>query len=65
MWGDMEDKPTCASCVCFITEDGKPFYCAARDLYTLVEPDDEACDEYAGCRKMSQNIANCDIHKNN
>lgn len=36
----------CATCAYLITDEGEPFYCAAQDLYTFVEPTDKACSEY-------------------
>lgn len=38
----MENKPTCANCEYFISEDGMP-YCAIKDLYTEARADDKAC----------------------
>lgn len=32
----------CGDCSCFITEEGEPYYCAAKDLYTFVKADDRA-----------------------
>ncbi len=36
----------CGDCVFLITEDGEPYYCATRDLYTLREASDKACGEF-------------------
>jgi hypothetical protein len=36
----------CGDCAFLITEDGEPYYCAIRDLYTLREASDKACGEF-------------------
>jgi hypothetical protein len=36
----------CGSCQWLVTADGEPYYCALRDLYTLRDKQDEACEEY-------------------
>jgi hypothetical protein len=36
----------CGDCAFLITEDGEPYYCAIRDLYTLREVSDKACGEF-------------------
>jgi hypothetical protein len=36
----------CGDCAFLITEDGEPYYCAIRDLYTLREASNEACGEF-------------------
>jgi hypothetical protein len=36
----------CGDCVFLITEDGEPYYCAIRDLYTLRNASDKACCEF-------------------
>ena len=36
----------CGDCVFLITEDGEPYYCATRDLYTLRNISDKACGEF-------------------
>lgn len=35
----------CGDCKRLVTAEGKPYYCAIKDLYTLKEADD-ACEEY-------------------
>ena len=40
----MDNK--CGDCAFLITEDGEPYYCAIRDLYTLREASDKACGEF-------------------
>ena len=41
-----ESKARCGECACLITDDGEPFYCAIRDLYTFRSKDDAACSDY-------------------
>ncbi len=36
----------CGDCTFLITEDGEPYYCAIRDLYTLRNVSDKACGEF-------------------
>ena len=36
----------CGECQWLVTEEGKPYYCALRDLYTICNEQDETCDEY-------------------
>ena len=36
----------CGNCQWLVMADGKPYYCAIRDLYTFRDEQDEACDEY-------------------
>jgi len=36
----------CGNCQWLVTEEGKPYYCALRDLYTIRDKQDNACDEY-------------------
>lgn len=36
----------CGNCQWLVTEEGKPYYCALRDLYTFRDVQDNACDEY-------------------
>jgi hypothetical protein len=38
----------CGDCAFLITEDGEPYYCAIRDLYTLRNVSDKACGEFVG-----------------
>ncbi len=45
----------CGDCVFLITEDGEPYYCAIRDLYTLREASDKACGEFVS--KLSKHDA--------
>lgn len=42
----MENKPiprVCGSCAYLVTEEGEPYYCAIKDLYTEARADDKAC----------------------
>ena len=36
----------CGNCQWLVTEEGKPYYCALRDLYTFRDVQDNSCDEY-------------------
>ena len=36
----------CGQCHWLVTEEGKPYYCAIKDLYTFRDVLDEACEEY-------------------
>ena len=36
----------CGDCVYLIKDEGKPYYCAIRDLYTFCEETDKACEEW-------------------
>ena len=36
----------CGNCQWLVTADGEPYYCALRDLYTIRDKQDEACEEY-------------------
>jgi hypothetical protein len=36
----------CGECHWLVTNEGKPYYCALRDLYTFRDEQDNACDEY-------------------
>ena len=42
----MNTAKTCADCAHLISEDGQPIYCAMRDLYTFVDLDDPACEDF-------------------
>jgi len=46
-----EKTKTCGTCARLVTEFGKPYYCAIRDLYTFKEEDEEACEEWVGVKK--------------
>lgn len=51
----MKNNPipyTCDSCAYFIIEDGEPYYCAIKDLYTFVNAEDKACWEFTLNRKF-------------
>ena len=41
-------EPKCGNCVYLVTEEGEPYYCAIRDLYTFRDMDDEACEDWEG-----------------
>jgi hypothetical protein len=36
----------CGNCQWLITGQGRPYYCAIKDLYTIRDNLDEACEEY-------------------
>ena len=36
----------CGNCQWLVTADGKPYYCALRDLYTIKDEQDEGCDDF-------------------
>jgi hypothetical protein len=36
----------CGNCHWLVTNEGKPYYCALRDLYTFRDVQDDACSEY-------------------
>ena len=36
----------CGNCLWLVKDEGKPYYCAIKDLYTLREPTDKACEEW-------------------
>lgn len=36
----------CGQCHWLVTNEGKPYYCALRDLYTIRDEQDNACEEY-------------------
>lgn len=36
----------CGNCYWLVKNEGKPYYCAIKDLYTCREPTDEACEEW-------------------
>lgn len=40
-----QTKYTCKDCVLFNNEDPESPYCMGKDLYTYVNPDDEACED--------------------
>lgn len=42
-----ETEKTCGNCLWLCKEDGEPFYCLLRDLYTFREVTDEACREWS------------------
>lgn len=54
----------CGDCAFLITEDGEPYYCAIRDLYTCRKVDDAACEYWKGGgsydNKMEKHI--CKYH---
>lgn len=42
-------EKTCGNCVYILyDDDGSAPYCAIKDLYTDVDPQDRACDAWAG-----------------
>lgn len=36
----------CGNCQWLVKNEGKPYYCAIKDLYTCRESTDEACEEW-------------------
>lgn len=45
----MGNKPiprVCSSCVYLVTQEGEPYYCTIKDLYTFRKPSDKACWEF-------------------
>lgn len=52
----------CGNCHWLVTERGKPYFCALRDLYTFRDVQDEACSEYAEkneVEKMTNKLKPC------
>lgn len=45
----------CGDCACLITDEGEPYYCAAKDLYTLVKASDPACEEFILTKEKKDN----------
>lgn len=43
----MSENKTCGECLWCIKEEGPPYYCALRDLYYLVTPNDKACEWFS------------------
>lgn len=43
---DFIPKHTCQDCAYIVTDEGEPYYCAMKDLYTFVGKDDVACSEF-------------------
>ena len=39
-------QKTCGNCLFLVKDDGKPYYCAIKDLYHLCEETDSACKEW-------------------
>ena len=39
-------QKTCGNCLFLVKDDGKPYYCAIKDLYTCREETDSACKEW-------------------
>ncbi len=42
----METDKRCGDCLWCEKDDGEPYYCLMKDLYTLVSPNDKACEEF-------------------
>ena len=42
----MNKVKTCGNCIFLATDEGEPFYCVIRDLYTFREAGDSACVEW-------------------
>ena len=36
----------CGSCQWLVMADGKPYYCAIKDLYTIKDKQDEGCEDF-------------------
>lgn len=47
----MSESKTCGSCFYCVTEEGSPYYCALRDLYYFITPNDKACASYTPDRR--------------
>ena len=39
-------QKTCGNCLWFCREDGEPYYCFKKDLYTFQNETDSACEEW-------------------
>lgn len=39
-------QKTCGNCLWFCREDGEPYYCLKKDLYTFQNETDSACEEW-------------------
>ena len=39
-------QKVCGNCLFLVKDDGKPYYCAIKDLYHLCEETDSACEEW-------------------
>ena len=37
---------TCGECIYCVKAEGPPYYCAVRDLYYFVTPNDKACEDF-------------------
>ena len=42
----MNKVKTCGNCIFLATDEGEPFYCVRRDLYTFRKAEDAACDDW-------------------
>lgn len=41
----MTNDRKCGDCLFLVEDEGKPFYCAILDLYTVREKDDTGCEK--------------------
>lgn len=39
-------KHTCGDCIFLVVDEGEPYYCATKDLYTFYKRDDAACEYF-------------------
>lgn len=46
---NVEILKTCGRCLWLCKEDGEPFYCLRKDLYTFREEDDLGCEDWQEC----------------
>ncbi len=42
----METDKRCGDCRWCMKDEGEPYYCLKKDLYTFVTPNDKACEEF-------------------
>lgn len=43
---DFTQKHKCGHCAYLVSNEGEPYYCSMKDLYTFVGIDDVACPDY-------------------
>lgn len=41
-------EQTCGDCIYCVKSEGKPYYCAIKDLYHFVDANKMACEEFRG-----------------
>lgn len=42
----MSESKNCGNCLYCVKQEGPPYYCAIRDLYYFITPNDKACEDY-------------------